>query len=396
MPKFSINPIAIQEEERAIKLFMILFYIVTFSYDVIYGVILSKFILGQSPAYYSLGPGYILILMELILFPIAIYLLKRREAFKIKYYYFTTVVGFSLIGEIFIYLSNDIPYRSGGIAELFFVLTSPLFLNTRYFYIVTFGIIAKYSILLITLNERAVEIIIPLILISLFSIVSFILLNRFKSYVNAISLSYENQLEGIVKGIVATLELKDPYTRGHSERVAHYSQLLAKEMKRFDSGELQSFNYACLLHDVGKVHIPDHILTKPTRLSKEEYDIIKTHPSVGEEALRGMKGLEGCLDVVRSHHERWDGNGYPDQLEGSTIPLLARVTAIADAFDAMTSTRSYRPAMDPDKAYLQILNGKGTQFDPNLVEVFGEVYPEWVAFHSTYEFKAPLSSNILE
>ena len=365
-----MNSIVIKEEIRAIKLFLILFYLVTFSYDLIYGVILSKFILGQSPAYYSLGPGYITILFEIILFPLAIYYLKRGQAFKVKYLYFYTVISLSLLGELFIYLSNDIPYRSGGIAELFFVLTSPLFVNRKYFYIVSGGIIAKYSIILIVLNHRAVEIIIPLILVALFSVVSFILLNRFKGYVNAISVSYENQLEGIVKGIVATLELKDPYTRGHSERVAHYSQLLAEHMNQFEADELQSFNYACLLHDVGKVQIPDSILTKPTRLSKKEFDVIKTHPAVGEEALRNMKGLESCLDVVRYHHERWDGMGYPDQLKGEDIPLLARVTSIADAFDAMTSTRSYRPAMDLEIAYQQIVDGSGTQFDPNLVEVF--------------------------
>ena len=396
MPKFSMNSIIIKEEIRAIKLFLILFYLVTFSYDLIYGVILSKFILGQSPAYYSLGPGYITILFEIILFPLAIYYLKRGQAFKVKYLYFYTVISLSLLGELFIYLSNDIPYRSGGIAELFFVLTSPLFVNRKYFYIVSGGIIAKYSIILIVLNHRAVEIIIPLILVALFSVVSFILLNRFKGYVNAISVSYENQLEGIVKGIVATLELKDPYTRGHSERVAHYSQLLAEHMNEFEADELQSFNYACLLHDVGKVQIPDSILTKPTRLSKKEFDVIKTHPAVGEEALRNMKGLESCLDVVRYHHERWDGMGYPDQLKGEDIPLLARVTSIADAFDAMTSTRSYRPAMDLEIAYQQIVDGSGTQFDPNLVEVFIKIYPKWVDFHSKYEFKAPLSSNILE
>ncbi|MGB8000082.1 MAG: HD domain-containing phosphohydrolase, partial [Anaerobacillus sp.] len=126
------------------------------------------------------------------------------------------------------------------------------------------------------------------------------------------------------------------------------------------------------------------------------FDVIKTHPVVGDEALRNMKGLESCLDVVRYHHERWDGKGYPDQLKGEDIPLLARVTSIADAFDAMTSTRSYRPAMDPEIAYQQILEGSGTQFDPNLVDVFITVFPKWVAFHSKYEFKAPLSSNILD
>lgn len=213
---------------------------------------------------------------------------------------------------------------------------------------------------------------------------SFFLLVRFLGYVRAISNSYDNQLEGIVKGVIATLELKDPYTRGHSERVAMYALILAQQIGELSKEEQKSFYHACLLHDIGKVHIPDSILMKPGKLSFEEFEIIKSHPEVGAEAVKDVDGIKASLCVIRSHHERWDGKGYPDQLKGEQIPLLARVTAIADAFDAMTSSRSYRAALPVDEAYNRIIIGAGSQFDPVLVEEFKKVYPTWINFHEEY------------
>jgi putative nucleotidyltransferase with HDIG domain len=188
----------------------------------------------------------------------------------------------------------------------------------------------------------------------------------------------------MVKGIIATLELKDPYTRGHSERVAGYALLLAKETGGFTKEELKSFNYACLLHDIGKIHIPDQILMKPSGLTQEEFEIIKNHTVVGAEAVQQVEGLDRSISVIRSHHECWDGKGYPDQLQGEQIPLLARIVSIADAFDAMTSTRSYRAAMPVEEAYKRIIEGQGTQFDPHLVDVFKTAYPSWVDFHNSF------------
>jgi HD-GYP domain-containing protein (c-di-GMP phosphodiesterase class II) len=182
-------------------------------------------------------------------------------------------------------------------------------------------------------------------------------------------------MEGIVKGIVATLELKDPYTRGHSERVAHFSLEIAKRLNRFSEEEIKSYYYACLLHDVGKVSIPDHILTKPSSLTDNEFEIIKTHPVVGVNAIKHIEGLQDSVSVILHHHERWDGRGYPDKLAGEEIPLMARITAVADAFDAMTTKRSYRDALSLEEAYDRIVQGKGTQFDPLIVEVFQEAFP---------------------
>ena len=162
--------------------------------------------------------------------------------------------------------------------------------------------------------------------------------------------------------------------------------LLAKEIDKFSKEEQKSFYYACLLHDIGKVHIPDQILMKPGKLTIEEFEIIKSHPSVGAEAVKNVEGIKDCICVIRSHHERWDGKGYPDQLKEEEIPLLARVTSIADAFDAMTSSRSYETAMPVEEAYQRIIDGKGSQFDPMLVEEFKKVFPAWVEFHEKYQW----------
>ncbi|HYK73883.1 MAG TPA: HD-GYP domain-containing protein, partial [Pseudoneobacillus sp.] len=182
--------------------------------------------------------------------------------------------------------------------------------------------------------------------------------------------------------IIATLEMKDPYTRGHSERVAQYALLLAEETGRYSNEELKSFNYACLLHDIGKIQISDNILMKPDKLTEEEYMIVQSHPADGEEVVKDVEGLKGYLSVIRSHHERWDGQGYPDHLKEEETPLLARIVSIADAFDAMTSSRSYRAALPIDEAYKRIIAGKGTQFDPKLVEIFEKVFPSWKELHS--------------
>lgn len=166
--------------------------------------------------------------------------------------------------------------------------------------------------------------------------------------------------------------------------VAEYAMALATETGKFNKDELKYFYYACLLHDIGKIHIPDAILTKPGKLTNEEYSVVKEHPLVGAKAVQEVEGISANIDVVLHHHERWDGKGYPSNLKGKETPILARITAIADAFDAMTSSRSYRSALSLDDAYTRIVEGKGTQFDPDLVEIFKNVYPKWKQIHQKH------------
>ena len=160
-----------------------------------------------------------------------------------------------------------------------------------------------------------------------------------------------------------TIEIKDIYTVGHSERVSKYSVLIGTEMGLSEE-ELRMLEVGGLFHDIGKIGIPDGILTKAAKLSEEEYSEIKNHPTIGAHILSGAEVFKEIVPIVLYHHEKWDGTGYPKKIKGETIPKSARIAAVADAFDAMTSSRAYRAALDPEVAIGEIEKNLGTQFDP--------------------------------
>jgi len=367
--------ILLYEEKRTTNWYSILFVIILVAYDIFF-----YFIYPSDET--AIGTGfpnkfiYVIYLVMAMLIPVIFYNNRRNKQHLTKYYFFYVYIILSFVNDLITYWDKPGLFSSGNAVEVFLVLFSPIFVNKKYFWVVSIGLTVKYVLSGVILGTTMVAL--PIVLTTVLAIVAYILLNRFYGYVNALSTAYDQQMEGIVKGVIAALELKDPYTRGHSERVAKYAMVLAKELGAFSQDELKSFNYACLLHDIGKVNIPDSILMKPAKLTNEEYEIIKTHPVVGEEAVKNVEGLGSSLSIIRSHHERWDGKGYPDQLRGNDIPLNARITAIADAFDAMTSSRSYRGALPVEEAYNRILQGEGTQFDPNLVALFKKVYPQWI------------------
>ncbi|MHC4662779.1 MAG: HD domain-containing phosphohydrolase [Planctomycetota bacterium] len=174
---------------------------------------------------------------------------------------------------------------------------------------------------------------------------------------------------GTITTLIATIEAKDQYTRGHSERVTHYAMMLGEELA-LDREKLKILKLASLLHDIGKIGIPEAILNKPSSLTEEEFDTIRAHPSVGANIIKNMARLDEVHDIVLSHHERWDGGGYPRRLTGDDVPLLARILAIADSYDAMTSKRPYRDGLPSDKVLGEFDYGRGTQFDEALVEIF--------------------------
>ncbi|ARU39899.1 hypothetical protein CCB80_01605 [Armatimonadetes bacterium Uphvl-Ar1] len=183
----------------------------------------------------------------------------------------------------------------------------------------------------------------------------------------------EKNLESVVKSLVKAVEAKDPYTAGHSERVMQYSLWLGEAIG-LGPYERRILELGTLVHDVGKIGIPDAILTKPDRLTDAEYDIIKKHPEYGVNIIGNIEMFRECLPIVRWHHERLDGRGYPDQLKGEEIPVLVRISAIADIFDAMTSTRAYRTGMELDKV-LNIMNeiSERGEIDAELFATFCQV-----------------------
>lgn len=169
-----------------------------------------------------------------------------------------------------------------------------------------------------------------------------------------------------------TVEAKDPYTRGHSDRVSEYSVLIGKKLG-LDGKTLHILKIGGLFHDIGKIGIPDSILLKESKLSDEEYSQIKNHPMIGVHMLGDAAIFTDILPIVKHHHERYDGRGYPSQLVGDDIPYVARIAAVADTFDAMTSKRSYRDSLPIDVVRAEIERCSGTQFDPNIAKVFLDI-----------------------
>ena len=174
---------------------------------------------------------------------------------------------------------------------------------------------------------------------------------------------------GSLRALVALLELRDPYTSGHAERVSAYTLAIGGALG-MDHREQHDLELACLLHDVGKIVIPDAILRKPSELAPEEREIVNAHPAQGASILANIKGTERIVQTVRHHHEWYDGTGYPDGLSGDSIPLTARILAVADSFDAMHSERPYRHALPVEEVLSRLNKGGSIQFDPEIVEVF--------------------------
>ena len=169
-----------------------------------------------------------------------------------------------------------------------------------------------------------------------------------------------------------TVEAKDPYTRGHSDRVSEISVLIGKKLG-LPEEQLKILRIGGLFHDIGKIGIPDNILQKESKLTDDEYSEIKNHPSIGVHILGSAEIFKDIIPIVKHHHERYDGRGYPSGLKGEEIPYIARIAAVADTFDAMTSKRSYRDALDLQVVKDEIKRCEGTQFDPEIAEVFLEI-----------------------
>jgi ribonuclease P protein subunit RPR2 len=183
------------------------------------------------------------------------------------------------------------------------------------------------------------------------------------------ALELRESYKATVRALSNAVEARDAYTGKHAERVTAYGMALA-EARGIDTDGRPEIEFGFLLHDVGKVGVPDAILFKPEPLSREEFAMIAQHPVIGSEILRDVDFLGEGKQVVRHHHERWDGGGYPDRLAGDDIPLAARVFAVADALDALTSDRPYRAASGFETARDEIRAGAGSQFDPEVVAAY--------------------------
>ena len=178
---------------------------------------------------------------------------------------------------------------------------------------------------------------------------------------------------GTARALASAIDAKDPYTRGHSVRVNRYSVILARYLDQSES-DIADIHVASLLHDVGKIGVDDAILKKPGKLTPDEFEQMKRHTVIGETIMSPIRQMQRLLPGLRSHHERWAGEGYPDGLKGAEIPLMARIIAVADSFDAMTTNRPYQNAMSFEQAHARLNELKGSGFDEHIVEAFNRAY----------------------
>jgi len=203
-------------------------------------------------------------------------------------------------------------------------------------------------------------------------------LERANREILAMSMRLKETYDATLEALAAALDARDRDTGGHSSRVSVYTMDMARFLGiREGSAEWIDIERASLLHDVGKIGVPDSILNKPGPLTAEEWQEMRKHPAIGYEMLRDVKFLSAAAEIVYSHHERYDGKGYPKGLKSDEIPLGSRIFAVADAFDAMTSDRPYRRALDWRKAREEIVNNNGVQFDPEVVEAFLKCLDSW-------------------
>lgn len=187
-------------------------------------------------------------------------------------------------------------------------------------------------------------------------------------------------------------EYRDEHTGYHIQRISHYSALIGVHMGLSEEA-IEVLRYASPLHDIGKLGVPDSILLKPGSLSSEEWQIMKLHTVFGAEILKGskVKYLKAAEKIALYHHEKWDGSGYPEGLKGTKIPLFARITAIADVFDALTTDRPYRKALSLDEAFEIIAKGRGTHFDPEIVDVFFDIQEELLSIRELFKDEEEIS-----
>jgi len=169
------------------------------------------------------------------------------------------------------------------------------------------------------------------------------------------------------------IEARDSYTHAHMKRLSEYSTALAAELK-WDDARMEALEFGAILHDIGKIYVPESVLRKDGKLTEDEWVEMRKHPEVGARMIRDIPYLAVALPMVLYHHERWDGEGYPEGLQGEKIPIAARLLSIADAFDAMTSDRPYRKALSSSDAYQEILDGSGKQFDPGMVDALRQCW----------------------
>ena len=244
-----------------------------------------------------------------------------------------------------------------------------LFLIPPVAFMIIYGAFDYYTYSFCSMDANAVVQILSFVILILFIWAFYVIIINIKATGDAQESKEEVKTLSVevMEALAHTIDAKDEYTRGHSVRVAKYSRMLAKSLG-LPPEDCENVYYMALLHDIGKIGVPNELINKPSKLTDEEYDVIKIHPSVGYDILAEIKSRPDLVIGARWHHERYDGKGYPDGKKGEDIPFFARIIAVADSYDAMTSNRSYREYMPQDKVKSEIEKNAGTQFDPDVAK----------------------------
>jgi putative nucleotidyltransferase with HDIG domain len=244
---------------------------------------------------------------------------------------------------------------------------------------------ASVSILLVSvsreINLTALAVIVPLLVISYLTYhTSMARVEDANRHVHELNHLYLSTIETLAMAIDA----KDQVTHGHIRRVQEYSVALARQMGVDDENLIKAIEAASLLHDMGKLAVPENILNKPGKLTGAEFEVMKTHSSVGADILAAIEFPYPVVPIVRHHHENWDGSGYPDRLSGTDIPIGARILSVVDCFDALTSDRPYRGKLTESEAIAILEDRRGTMYDPLVVDVFIDMQRDWVSSGKTH------------
>lgn len=325
--------------------------------------------------------GYLIEFVLFMLVPYAVVLFLYRRNKEWEYLGYAVVIGYSFMYAFVMFT---------GATQMVSVYILPLLCFLILYHkprLIVFAFLISLSINVASLvyqlgqhiitvsNSKDIEIRFAVILVSFAGgFVSARLYNlihrdnqRFMSELTEKNQEIQDMAIQTIATIANTIDAKDEYTRGHSKRVAEYSIAIANELG-LSAEEINDLRSIALLHDIGKIGVPDFVLNKPGRLTNEEYELMKQHTVIGSDILKDIKMFQGIDVGARFHHERFDGNGYPDKIAGEDIPYIARIIAVADAFDAMTSNRVYRKQLDLDYVIGELKRCKGTQFDPVIAE----------------------------
>jgi len=304
---------------------------------------------------------------------------QQTQSFKVR---LIVLYRISIMAAIILFMFTDVYVRHTAMGTymifLFVLQITPAYKTVTNW--VQFGVIGALAIILYSafVSHEANTMFGTVFIFFAFAVSTNYLRSYFtkqlKEYFKAeeSNLRFQRLSDQTIVALSDTVEAKDLYTKGHSQRVANYSAEIARRLG-YDDERIKEVYYIGLMHDIGKIGVPDSVINKKGRLTDEEFAEIKNHPGIGYDILKQISEIKDISEGARWHHERFDGRGYPDGLAGEDIPVIARIIAVADAYDAMTSNRSYRNVMEQNAVYEQIQANSGTQFDPEIAKVMLEM-----------------------